>query len=67
MLVANGGGYRRNFTPIEEAAALFAAHEAGATRTRIRKAIGRKAEEVKTALAVGGMSGQAKEGSWPAS
>ncbi|HEX9357031.1 MAG TPA: ParB N-terminal domain-containing protein [Streptosporangiaceae bacterium] len=29
MLLANGDGYRRNFTPIEEAAALFAAHEAG--------------------------------------
>jgi ParB-like chromosome segregation protein Spo0J len=61
MLVANSGGYRKNLTPVEEAAALFAAHEAGATKTRIRKSTGRKADEVKTALAVGGMSGQAKE------
>ena len=61
MLVANGGGYRRNFTPVEEAAALFAAHEAGASRTRIRKSTGRKAEEVKTALAVGAMSPQTRD------
>jgi ParB-like chromosome segregation protein Spo0J len=61
MLVANSGGYRKNLTPVEEAAALFAAHEAGATKTRIRKSTGRKADEVKTALAVGGMSGQAKQ------
>jgi ParB family chromosome partitioning protein len=61
MLVANSGGYRKNFTPVEEAAALFAAHEAGASRTRIRKSTGRKADEVKTALAVGGMSEQARE------
>jgi ParB family transcriptional regulator, chromosome partitioning protein len=56
MVLANSGAQRRNFTPIEEAAALFAAHQAGATRTRIRKATGRKAEEVKTALHAGGMS-----------
>ena len=37
MVVANSGGQRRNFTPVEEAAALFAAHEAGASRTRIRR------------------------------
>jgi ParB family chromosome partitioning protein len=61
MLVANSGGYRKNFAPVEEAAALFAAHEAGASRTRIRKSTGRKADEVKTALAVGGMSPQARE------
>jgi ParB family transcriptional regulator, chromosome partitioning protein len=36
MLVANSGGYRKNLTPVEEAAALFAAHEAGASRTRIQ-------------------------------
>jgi ParB family chromosome partitioning protein len=56
MLIANGDAYRKNFTPAEEADALFAAHEAGATRTRLRKATGRKAAEIKTALAVGGMS-----------
>lgn len=61
MLVANSGGYRKNLTPVEEAAALFAAHEAGATKTRIRKSTGRKAEDIRTALAVGGMSGEAKE------
>jgi hypothetical protein len=39
---------------------LFAAHEAGASRTRIRKATGRKAEEVKTALAAGRISGETR-------
>jgi hypothetical protein len=42
MVTANGAAFRKNFTPLEEATALFAAHEAGATRTRIRKATGRK-------------------------
>ena len=60
MLVANSEGHRKNFAPVEEAAALFAAHEAGASRTRIRKATGRKAEEVKTALAAGGISGETR-------
>ncbi|MGE5287519.1 MAG: hypothetical protein ACM3ML_10010, partial [Micromonosporaceae bacterium] len=36
--------------------ALFAAHEAGVTRTRIRKATGRKPDQVKTALAAGSLS-----------
>ena len=61
MVVANSSGYRNNLAPVEEAAALFAAHEAGASRIRIRKSTGRKADEIKTALTVGGMSGQAKE------
>ena len=56
MLLANGDGYRRNFTPIEEAAALFAAHEAGATRTRLRKSTGRKAEEIKKTLQAGSLT-----------
>ena len=60
MLVANSEGHRKNFAPVEEAAALFAAHEAGASRTRIRKATGRKAEEVKTALAAGRISGETR-------
>jgi ParB family chromosome partitioning protein len=56
MLIANSGSHRKNFTQAEEALALFAAHEAGASRTRLRKATGRKAEEIKTALAAGGLS-----------
>jgi ParB family chromosome partitioning protein len=55
MVTANSGAYRKNFTPLEEATALFAAHEAGATKTRIRKATGRKADQVKTALAAGSL------------
>jgi len=58
MLLANGSGYRANYTVLEEVAALFAAHEAGATRTRIRKATGRTAAQVKTALTAGQLSSQ---------
>ncbi len=61
MVTANSAAYRKNFTPLEEATALFAAHEAGATRTRIRKATGRKADQVKTALAAGGLTGDTRE------
>jgi ParB family chromosome partitioning protein len=61
MAVGNGSQYRKNFTAAEEAAALFAAHEAGASRTRIRKATGRKADDVKAALAVGGISTETRE------
>jgi len=61
MVTANSVAYRKNFTPLEEATALFAAHEAGATRTRIRKATGRKPDQVKTALAAGGISAGTRE------
>lgn len=61
MLLANSDTYRRNFTPVEEAAALFAAHEAGATKTRLRKSTGRKAEDIRTALQAGGLSGETRE------
>jgi len=60
MVLANSDGHRRNFAPVEEAAALFAAHEAGASRTRIRKSTGRKAEDIKTALAAGKMSAETR-------
>jgi ParB family chromosome partitioning protein len=60
MALANSDGYRRNFTPQEEASALFAASEAGATRTRIRKATGRSASDVKAALQAGGLSSQTR-------
>jgi len=55
MLLANSDGYRANYSVLEETAALFAAHEAGASRTRIRKATGRTAAQVKAALAAGGL------------
>lgn len=61
MVVANSGDHRRNFTPAEEAAALFSAHELGASRTRIRKATGRKADDIKTALKAGGVSAGTRE------
>ena len=56
MLLANSDAYRKNFVPAEEAAALFAAHEAGASKARLRKATGRKADEIKTALKVAQIS-----------
>jgi ParB family chromosome partitioning protein len=61
MVMGNGAGYRKNFTRLEEATALFAAHEAGASRTRIRKATGRTAAQVKSALAAGGLSAEARD------
>jgi ParB family chromosome partitioning protein len=61
MLLATGDGYRRNFTPIEEAAALFAACEAGATRTRLRKSTGRKMEEIKKTLQAGSLTTATRE------
>jgi ParB family chromosome partitioning protein len=61
MLLANSDSYRANYTTLEEAAALFAAHEAGATRTRLRKATGRTAAQVKTALTAGSLSDSTKE------
>lgn len=60
MLLANSDSYRANYTPGEEAAALFAAHEAGATRTRLRKATGRTAAQVKTALAAGSLPAETR-------
>jgi ParB family chromosome partitioning protein len=56
MLLANSPGYRANYTMLEETAALFAAQEAGASRTRIRKATGRTAAHVKTAVTAGGLA-----------
>lgn len=61
MVTANSAAYRKNFTPLEEATALFAAHEAGATRTRIRKATGRKADQIKAALAAGRITSGTRE------
>ena len=56
MLLANSNGYRANYTIFEETAALFAAHEAGASRTRLRKATGRTPAQIKSGLAVGGLT-----------
>ena len=56
MLLANSPGYRANYTVLEETAALFAAHEAGASTTRIRKATGRTAAQVKTAVTAGSLA-----------
>jgi hypothetical protein len=47
---------RKDLTVREEVGALFAAHQAGASRTRIRKATGLKAPQVKTALTAATLS-----------
>ncbi len=52
----NAHRHRKPLRPEEEAGALFAAHEAGATRTQIRKATGLKAPHVKAALAAATLS-----------
>ena len=52
--------HRKGYTKLEEADALFAASEAGANRTRIRKATGLKAADVKTALAAAALGGEAR-------
>jgi hypothetical protein len=52
---------RKPLRPQEEAAALFAAHEAGASRTDIRKATGLKAPAVKAALAAATLSAETRE------
>ena len=48
--------HRNSLTPIEEADALFAAREAGATKARIRKSTGLKPPEINAALAAARLS-----------
>jgi ParB family transcriptional regulator, chromosome partitioning protein len=48
--------HRNPLTPIEEADALFAAHEAGATKARIRKSTGLKNPQVSAALSAARLS-----------
>ncbi|MBX6358262.1 MAG: hypothetical protein IRZ05_20730 [Micromonosporaceae bacterium] len=56
MVVENDDEFRRGLTAFEQAAALFAAHEAGAGRTRIRRLTGRTREQVAGAITAGGLS-----------
>ena len=49
--------HRNPLKPIEEADALFAAREAGATKARIRKSTGLKAPQVDAALTAARLSG----------
>jgi ParB family transcriptional regulator, chromosome partitioning protein len=53
--------HRAPLTLTEEVDALFAAHEAGASKTRIRKSTGLKAPQVGAALAAGRLSGDTRE------
>ena len=52
--------HRNPLTPIEEADALFAAHEAGATKARIRKSTGLKNPQVSAALSAARLSGDTR-------
>ncbi|MGH3155605.1 MAG: ParB/RepB/Spo0J family partition protein [Streptosporangiaceae bacterium] len=52
--------HTRPLAPVEEADALFAAREAGATRARIRKATGLRAAGVSAALAAAGLTEQTR-------
>jgi ParB family chromosome partitioning protein len=52
--------YRTPLRPEEEADALFAAREAGATKTRIRKATGLKPQQVNLALGAAALSGDTR-------
>ena len=56
----NAHRYRTPLRPEEEADALFAAREAGATKTRIRKATGLKPQQVNAALAAAALSGDTR-------
>ncbi len=60
MLLANSDSYRANYRQAEDAAAPFAAHEAGASKTRLRKAISRTVAQVNAALAAGALPGQTR-------
>ncbi|MEU7942440.1 hypothetical protein [Microbispora bryophytorum] len=61
MVVENDDDYRRGLTAFEQAQALFAAHEAGASRTRIRKLTGRTREEVAGAITAGRLSATTRQ------
>lgn len=52
--------HRSPLTPMEEADALFAARDAGATKARIRKSTGLKPPEVTAALAAATLSGETR-------
>jgi ParB family transcriptional regulator, chromosome partitioning protein len=52
--------HRNPLAPIEEADALFAAREAGATKTRIRKSTGLKPPEITAALAAATLSSETR-------
>ena len=56
----NTSRHRKPLTVLEEADALFSAKEAGATRTRIRKATGMSSTELKSALSAAKLSDDAR-------
>ncbi|WP_433501719.1 ParB/RepB/Spo0J family partition protein (plasmid) [Sphaerimonospora sp. CA-214678] len=61
MVVENDDDYRRGLTAFEQAQALFEAHQAGASRTRLQRATGRNRRQISEALTVGGLSAQARQ------
>lgn len=61
MVVENDDDYRRGLTAFEQAQALFEAHQAGASRTRLRRATGRNRRQIAEALTVGGLSATTRQ------
>lgn len=61
QVVENDDDFRKGLNAFEQARALFLAHRAGATRTRIRKKTGRSREQVAQAIAAGKLSEQTRE------
>jgi ParB family chromosome partitioning protein len=53
--------HRKDLTALEEAGALFAASNCGASKTRIRKATGLDKDQLATALKAGSITGYARE------
>ncbi|WP_055483185.1 ParB/RepB/Spo0J family partition protein [Sphaerimonospora mesophila] len=61
MVVENDDDYRRGLTAFEQAQALFEAHQAGASRTRLQQVTGRNRRQIGEALTVGGLSAQTRQ------
>ncbi|GIH68363.1 ParB/RepB/Spo0J family partition protein [Sphaerimonospora thailandensis] len=62
MVVENDDDYRHGLTAFEQAQALFEAHHAGASRTRLQKVTGRSRQQIAEALTVGGLSATTQQG-----
>ncbi|MFC0862452.1 ParB/RepB/Spo0J family partition protein [Sphaerimonospora cavernae] len=61
MVVENDDEFRHGLTAVEQAQALFEAHQAGASRTRLQKITGRSRRQIGEALTAGGMSATTRQ------
>ncbi|MEU8398274.1 hypothetical protein AB0C28_24030 [Nonomuraea sp. NPDC048892] len=60
QLVENDGDFRLPLSAFEQAQALFQAHQAGASRTELRRRTGRTKEQISAGIAAGRISEQTK-------